>query len=322
MSDAAAYSTLDPQAAGVAPWLDVPGDWRRPAAGGRYRLYWRDADGFGQVLPRPSPAEVPSFYAVDGYYTHSASDTGTARRQDMAWRILRHLAWRADKGVEATPDWWAALLGPAPLRVIEIGCGDGAILERLRNLGHTVTGVEPDPAAAAVSRGRGLTVHQATAENLPAVLLDGQSDVVIFSHVLEHCLDPAAAMANCRRALAPGGMVVVEVPNNAATGLAIHGATWLWLDVPRHLNFFTDKSLTSLLKATGFRPERTEHLGYFRQISADWLDGQDLMARALGLKARTGLTDQALWLLRTWRSPASRKYDTLRVVARRDEGGP
>ena len=323
MTDAAGYSALDADSAGVSARLDVPGDWRRAGKGGPYRLFWRDADGYGQVLPRPAAAEVPEFYAVDGYYTHGGAegsaedgaDGGIAARQGPGWRVLRHLAWRADKGVEATVEWWAALLGPAPLQVIEVGCGDGIILERLRSLGHAVTGVEPDPSAAAVARGRGLTIHQAKAEDLPTTLRDGQSDLVILSHVLEHCLDPAAALANCRRALKPGGRIMVEVPNNAATGLAMHGATWLWLDVPRHLNFFTDTSLAAILRTAGFQIRRTEHLGYCRQVSADWLAGQDRVAQVLGLRARSGIFHQVQWLVRTWAAPPQHKYDTLRIVA-------
>jgi len=53
-------------------WLQVPCDWRRPEAKTQegYALWWSDEDRYGQLLPRPSVEEIPSFYAGCSYYTH------------------------------------------------------------------------------------------------------------------------------------------------------------------------------------------------------------------------------------------------------------
>lgn len=323
MPDIAAlpFNTLTPDAPGVVRRAHLPADWRRPTVAGAYDIYWSDAESFGQILPRPSPAEAAAFYQVD-YYTHAAEDSGAGQSGNLFWRLLLHLAWRRDAGKEADRQWWAATLGPAPLDCLEIGCGAGQTLDLLRSLGHRVCGVEPDPEARRVAQERGLDVVDGTAEALPAAMAARRYDVVVLFHVLEHCIDPALALRNLRGLVKDGGTVLIEVPNNACRGAALFGNAWAWLDVPRHLNFFTPRSLERIVAASGFVSQGLEYSGYTRQFSTGWAAMQRQIAPVVAdRKGRQTWRYPVLLALTAFAGPAA-KYDSVRIRARRHPALP
>ena len=305
-------------------WMSVPGDWRRPGVAGARRLVWCDDCGFGQVWPRPAAEDIPAFYDLARYYTHSATETGRIEaRPGLGARLMLALAWRADRGVEPDARWWAALPPDGARTALEIGCGSGQNLDRLAGLGLDVAGVEPDAAACAAARGRGLAVWQGVAEALPDAVAARRFDLVVLTHVLEHCLDPAAALAQAAGRLAPGGRMVVEVPNNACAGARAAGACWHWLDVPRHLNFFTETSLRALVARTGLAVERVEWWGYARQFHPDWIateaQAEAIFAgQAAADASRLARHRRRAWglLARTLFAPAAQRYDSVRLILR------
>jgi SAM-dependent methyltransferase len=155
----------------------------------------------------------------------------------------------------------------------------------LAALGHSVVGVEPDPAAAAVARRAGHHVYDGTAESLPPELSAESFDVVIFMHVLEHCIDPFGAIRNAVGVLRNDGLVVAEVPNNGCEGARRFGVMWHWLDTPRHLNFFTAQSLADLFRSAGLGVQDVSFRGFCRQFSSSWKNAQGEIATRLGANA-------------------------------------
>lgn len=280
-------------------------------------MQWCDACRFGRLGGDFDPAGVADFYAVD-YYTH-ASDAPEAgsRPVSMASRLLFHLAWRADFGVDLDPHEVSVARhdGVAPT-FCDIGCGNGDQLRRFKALGYDVVGVEPDEAARSVAREVG-PVHAGTAEELPAALDGRVFDVVLMSHVLEHSIDPVRALANVRKIVSPQNHVVIEVPNSAALGFWRHGAVWPWTDVPRHINFFTLDSLARLLSEAGFEVERTFYTGYCRQYSTEWLATERQIWSATKQEPAPDF-ERAAWglLARTAFAGKDAKYDSVRVHAR------
>ncbi|AKF06782.1 class I SAM-dependent methyltransferase [Sandaracinus amylolyticus] len=302
----------------MRPWLRVPGDWRRPVERAEYMTYWCDRCAFGMVHPSPTPDEVARAYDVD-YYTHDAH-WGGARRRTIEQRVREHLAWRVDRS-KPTHDALADVLAGPPLRICEIGCGNGLAAGRMRDLGHHLTCVEIDPAARAIARDRGLEVHEGTAEQLPAALEGQRFDVVVMIHVLEHCIDPVAAMRNVARLLEPSGRFVCEVPNNTCRALERSGPAWAWFDVPRHLLFFSESSLRALCSAQQLRVEEVRYTGYYRQIAEPWVNEEQrihdaLSARGTSVFARNSARRAWGLLARTAFAPDAQKYDSLMIVAR------
>src|SRR5690554_1503550 len=182
---------------------------------------------------------------------------------------------------------------------------------------------EPDSRSRAEAAARGITALEGTAEDLPAEVLARRFDITTFMHVLEHCLDPKKALAQAAGLLNEGGRIVIEVPNNAALGLRQAGAFWRWLDVPRHLNFFTETSLRSLVAQAGLEVVRCDYDGYTRQFLPDWIADEARIEAALkGQRVtpawRSRHLGRALRLLaRTALARPARKYDSVRLVCRR-----
>lgn len=121
-----------------------------------------------------------------------------------AWRALSARA-KADHVAEL-----CAASGVQPGAVVEIGCGDGALLAELRARGFGVSwrGFDVDPGAVAAAVGRGIEAELYDGAAVPL----GECDLVVMSHVLEHVADPSALLREAAR-LAP--WVLVEVPLEA-----------------------------------------------------------------------------------------------------------
>jgi SAM-dependent methyltransferase len=205
--------------------------------------------------------------------------------------------------------------------VIELGCGNGGLLMSVRDEGHDVVGVEPDPSARAVSETAGLRVYAGSAESLPQALLTdhppGSFDIVLMRHVLEHCLDPLKALQSARMLLKPDGKLLCETPNNDALGLRLAGPAWNWLDVPRHMNFFTESSLRAACEAAGFRVVELDYCGYLRQFDRTWIETEQRIQDTLCSSATVGSASARAWLLLLCSAfaAANRKYDSVRVAA-------
>lgn len=101
-----------------------------------------------------------------------------------------------------------ALLDPKPGEaILDLGCGDGVLTQKLAATGAIVTGLEPDPDFAAASRGRGLTVLEQDAH---APFGREQFDAVFSNAALHWMRDPETVIANVFQALKPGGRFVAE----------------------------------------------------------------------------------------------------------------
>ncbi|MEA2714841.1 MAG: hypothetical protein QOK27_2802 [Gemmatimonadales bacterium] len=146
------------------------------------------------------------------------------------------------------------LLGPlAPgRRVIEIGTGRGRLVAALRSRGHDAVGVEPSKASSGEAQSRGLPVSPVSLAE--ASFPDGEADLVVMWHVLEHLDRPAEALDRAKGWLRPGGEVVIAVPNLASVQARIGGDRWFHQDVPRHRTQFTRNGLEALVRRCGFAP--------------------------------------------------------------------
>ena len=155
-------------------WMVVPGDWRRPETDRNFEILWDASRSFGQIWPRLDRAEISASYEMSDYYTHQKPGQNSYSTPGIGQRIMTKLAWWLDWGVDPAKSWWADQFDGQKLKILEVGCGNGGQLAILRSLGHDVTGIEPDPQAARLARDAGFTVHDGTAEDLPADLAQGQ----------------------------------------------------------------------------------------------------------------------------------------------------
>jgi ubiquinone/menaquinone biosynthesis C-methylase UbiE len=96
-------------------------------------------------------------------------------------------------------------------RVLEVGCGTGQVLRRVRRFAPQALGVDLSRGMLRRARERGLPVAQASAMALP--FRDGGFDLVYSFKVLPHLPELARALAEIERVLAPGGHAILEFYN-------------------------------------------------------------------------------------------------------------
>ena len=108
-------------------------------------------------------------------------------------------------------EWIKRLTSPGkPLKILDVGCGTGLMMEKLSSLGR-VWGIDCSSEAVGYACKRGLAqVRQISCEKLNDP--NGSYDVIICLDVLEHIKDEKAALCSLMRVLAPGGLLVVTVP--------------------------------------------------------------------------------------------------------------
>ena len=228
-----------------------------------YRIVVDPVWGYRRLDPLPTSPEVDEFY--ESHY-RDLLDAG-GRAPDLA----RLVAGGPDAVIErewqaATThgDVLAALEAGAeeglPRRALDVGCGTGELLRTLVAAGWEAIGTEPAPAIADVGRAAGLHVEAATAADYVArwrvAGLPAFGGVVLLN-VLEHVLDPATLLSDVVTTLAPGGRLVVRVPNDfsplqEAAHRALGGAPW-WVAVPDHVNYFDHASIGELVERIGLQ---------------------------------------------------------------------
>ena len=302
------------------PEFSVPCDYRKPHNSPSYQIYWCPDCHYGQVWERPSPAQIADFYQVEDYYTHEEKEANNQESLSFLDRLRKHISWRLDGGEDLTPYDVKPLLTGNNLSICEIGCGNGGNLAKFLAEGFSVVGVEPDPTAREVAKRSVVNVFAGTAEELPEAVTNQQYDVVLMSHVLEHCLDINAAVANAKKVLRPGGIFLVETPNCQSRGFKSYQGEWPWSDIPRHLNFFTPYSLQKILSKYGFEVEETKYSGFCRQFSNSWLKEEEVIWSAFD-QASSQQNERPNFKARAWKmlissllaKPAD-KYDSVRLI--------
>ena len=147
-------------------------------------------------------------------------------------------------------------------RMLEVGCGRGELLEGARARGWAVFGIEMTPEFAAIAETAGITVERPPVET--AELLRAHYDVILFAAILEHLYDPLGVLRRARRALPQGGLIFVDVPNEASLAMSLGnlymratGRAWAVnlspTCPPFHVVGFTAACLRGALALAGFR---------------------------------------------------------------------
>jgi len=185
--------------------------------------------GFVFLLPIPTAAELERLYQEEAGATfhHGAEIAGAFEKRLEARLRLRVVADALRSAPERT--------------ALEVGCGAGYLLDRLRGMGWTVAGTELSDAYLRFATERlGLPV----ARRRPP----GPFGAVLLFNVLSHVPDPAAEFDQCRRDLRPGGILVLETGNAAEVAPARVGH----FGAPEHVWHFSESTLRTLLEKCGF----------------------------------------------------------------------
>ena len=226
--------------AGRLDHLPLPGRWIGAALFEPYRdrlgLCRCHDCGLVFVNPRPGAALLDRFYQGDDYGCH-----------------LENRSEEAQTTASAQLDALARLV-PRGGRFLDFGCGGGYLLRAARDRGWDAIGYDVGARAIAACTAQGLPVTGDLA-SLP----DRTFDAIYLSHVFEHLAEPRPLCAQLGRRLAPGGRVIVEVPNarslRARLSLpALSRRTTVdvrYRAFPIHLFYYSARSLRAMLERHG-----------------------------------------------------------------------
>jgi ubiquinone/menaquinone biosynthesis C-methylase UbiE len=204
-------------------------------------------------------------------------------------------------------EWLNAQMGEF---ILDMGCGDGQLTQRVAATGAHVLGVDASADMVAAARERGIEAEQANAESLP--FRDATFDAVFSNAALHWMRDQDAMMAQVHRVLKPGGRFVAEMGghgNIAAIRVALmavlerHG----YGDREDGVNYYpTVETYTERLKRHGFKVEQMEIIprptklaesgmeGWLRTFRRGVLDGLPEDVRESVVKEATELLTLAL----------------------------
>ncbi len=180
----------------------------------------------------------------------------------------------------------AAKLLPPGEALLDVGCGDGDLVQAVAERYRRVVATDVAPAGLDKARARAAgrpwadrvswMVHDAN-DRLP--FADGEFTAVACIGVLQYVFDPEAFLAEARRVLAPGGHLLVEVTNVAflRQRLRLLVGLPIWTSYYRHgidggnLHYFTVSVLTRLVRDAGFEVKRVTASGVFAPLRNWWL---------------------------------------------------
>jgi 2-polyprenyl-3-methyl-5-hydroxy-6-metoxy-1,4-benzoquinol methylase len=145
------------------------------------------------------------------------------------------------------------------MMLLDIGCGLGQFLAKAQVAGYRVKGVESSEFACEYARRKcGLQVESAAAELVAGLPPDRVYDVITLWHVLEHLDNPFESLRGLRKAVKPGGLLAVEVPNEieGLIRMPVTAKNGQWCPMTRppvHLYYFTVSTLSATLEKAGHR---------------------------------------------------------------------
>jgi|LauGreDrversion4_2_1035121.scaffolds.fasta_scaffold169469_2 2-polyprenyl-3-methyl-5-hydroxy-6-metoxy-1,4-benzoquinol methylase len=217
--------------------------------------------------PRIPPPRIGQFYPKT-YYTNN--DGGASLDQPSFRNRLKQTLQATHLGYpKPSPGGLPALVGSLlskllmktpPMRrqinwvpngrVLDVGCGNGEMLDQYRALGWQTTGVEPGHESAELAREKGHCVFTGLVEeaNLPSESFDA----ITLWDALEHIPNPTQVTGEVYRLLRPNGKVYIHVPNYGSCYGQYWKDRWFMFTAPLHYYHYSSTTITELLQRNGF----------------------------------------------------------------------
>ncbi len=197
-----------------------------------------------------------------------------------------------------------ALLDRVPFSsLLDVGCGDGALLRMLHKRYPKVSFHGVDLSAVVIERNQAALPHmQFATANVAVDPLPGSYDVVVCTEVLEHLDDPAKALRTIAEATKPGGHAVITTPTGTVHATERHFG---------HTRHMTRAELGLLAESAGFDVVENRSWGFPMYALTKWATNLDPQAalRRFGGDKPYGFTEravsQALWLANFANLPSS-----------------
>jgi 2-polyprenyl-3-methyl-5-hydroxy-6-metoxy-1,4-benzoquinol methylase len=197
------------------------------------------------VHPQPSKEELGKLY--------SASYLSRGNKYAAALDPKHDPNWLNDQcKVEFVKRWCPSGT------LLDVGCALGGFLAVAKEHGFEVEGVEIVEYAAEQARTR-LHIKVTNSDIYSAELAPESYDVITMWDVIEHLTDPNLALEKIIRALRPKGYVALSTGDISSAWARLTGKRWQLLTPPQHLYFFSQRSMSGLLKRHSFSVKEIHH---------------------------------------------------------------
>lgn len=281
----------------------------------------------GLTNPRLSIDSLSSLYP-QGALSHRFQ---TRNRRRLRW--LEHLALRTHFGYPSQPaSATARLLTSVAMwkfhsrlrrrdwipfrpkaRLLDFGCGTAVFRERMRAFGWNVTEINGNARFESLHERLEMNgTNPVTSPN--PVLTPGSFDVVTMWQVLQQSPNPRSLVREAAELLSPGGVLIIEVPNIESQTFAEFREHWFGLGIPRHLQHFSPKSLSSMIPLDLLRIVEIQQIGML-----EWIKRSVQRAVAAGrTEYQTWFNrGKAFWNEKALHSEIANQADALKIIVER-----
>ena len=219
------------------------------------------------VHPQPAKEELGKLY--------SASYFSRGDKYAAAWDPKHDPNWLNDQcKVELVKRWCSSGT------LLDVGCALGGFLAVAKEHGFEVEGVEIGKYAAKQARTR-LHVKVTNSDIYSAELAPESYDVITMWDVIEHLTDPNLALEKIIRALRPKGYVAFSTGDVSSAWARLTGKRWQLLTPPQHLYFFSQRSMSGLLKRHSFSVKEIHHHGKWVTVAFVLFKAQESFGRTI-----------------------------------------
>lgn len=209
-----------------------------------YRLVKCNSCHLVYAVPRPSLSDLRRFYS-EGYFARQAAD-------GLGYEDYYQIAeFNARQMWKDFSEAFQEHLTRVPHTLLDVGCATGGFIWEASKDGWKVVGV--DMASSAVEDARNRFGLEAYPGDIHSPGLQPETfGLITMWHVLEHLLEPQAALKRAGELLQTGGLLFIELPNWWSIGRRIRGAKWSQMKPPEHINYYSPLALRHALSRAGF----------------------------------------------------------------------
>jgi SAM-dependent methyltransferase len=199
------------------------------------------------VHPQPSKEELGKIYSASYFSRGNKYAAALAPQHDLNWH-------NDQRKVELVKRWCSSGT------LLDVGCAFGGFLAVAKEHGFEVEGIELADYPAEQARTR-LHLKVTNSDIYSAALVPESYNVITMWDVIEHLPDPNLALEKIIRALRPKGYVVFSTGDVSSAWARLTGKRWQLLTPPQHLYFFSQCSISGLLKRHNFSVKEIRYQG-------------------------------------------------------------
>ena len=187
--------------------------------------------GFVFMRKIPTSAELESYYSVYAYENEKEMSEPT--RVSLESLVKGFDLYRQNN------------------RILDVGCGEGWILEVAKKNGWDVYGTEYSARAIEICEAKGIKMYKGVLK--PEEMQANEFDVIVSSETIEHINNPREDFSNICKLLRKGGLLYVATPNFNAYLRYMLKEKYYIIQYPGHLSYYTKKTLHNLLRTCGLK---------------------------------------------------------------------